>query len=34
MPKITFKTKIGGDLGWGSSPKILGPPTYFYNRWR
>ena len=32
MPKITFRTKIDGALGQGSSPKILVPHTYTYSR--
>ena len=30
--KMTFRTKIGGDLGQGSIQKNLGPPMYFCNR--
>ena len=31
-PKTTFRTKFGRGLSQGSIAKIVGPPTYFYNR--
>ena len=33
MPKTTFRTKFGRGLSQRSIAKIVGPPTYFYNRW-
>ena len=32
LPKTTFRTKIGGDLGQGSIRKNFAPPIYFCTR--